>query len=500
MAVKRNEPCPCGSGKKHKHCCGRAQRPDLTVLAGAPKRTSGKPVDPDRARSLMNKANRTLHEFGLDRFGYDEIEEAMEDAGELVQRDQARVWGLPEDDAMIQLLLLPWLVALWRPDGSLSPREHVGAPSPNTIAAEWLAAAERHPRMSAMVETLRREPLSFWEVVELDPGRGIVLRDLIVDREHFVHDRNLSRTVVRWSIIFAQVVEIEGARILGASAPLSSPPQIKAVIEAFGAKLKEAQVHDPVDLLQFDLGLLGLLGEILTPPSTPPFAGLRTTDGQELIQVESRFEFDPADREGIIATLRAQPELEAEDEGAEGHRIIDDEPSATLGFVWVIERPDDVLMPNVLQAQIEVGKHSIVTSTVSRERDEAIRERLEVWLGEQIEFGDSHEEDVMEAVMERFASGGMLSRSGQRQVIEPPAEAVEIMRSRLRKHVEQWADERIPALDDQTPREACAMPEGRARVDALLREWEHSDASTQSGISVGAEAFESLRRDLGLEP
>ena len=21
--VGRNEPCPCGSGKKHKHCCGR---------------------------------------------------------------------------------------------------------------------------------------------------------------------------------------------------------------------------------------------------------------------------------------------------------------------------------------------------------------------------------------------------------------------------------------------------------------------------------------------
>ncbi|MCZ6851047.1 MAG: SEC-C metal-binding domain-containing protein [Planctomycetota bacterium] len=22
-AIGRNEPCPCGSGKKYKHCCGR---------------------------------------------------------------------------------------------------------------------------------------------------------------------------------------------------------------------------------------------------------------------------------------------------------------------------------------------------------------------------------------------------------------------------------------------------------------------------------------------
>lgn len=24
--VGRNEPCPCGSGRKHKHCCGKSQR------------------------------------------------------------------------------------------------------------------------------------------------------------------------------------------------------------------------------------------------------------------------------------------------------------------------------------------------------------------------------------------------------------------------------------------------------------------------------------------
>ena len=27
MSVGRNEPCPCGSGKKHKHCCaGKKER------------------------------------------------------------------------------------------------------------------------------------------------------------------------------------------------------------------------------------------------------------------------------------------------------------------------------------------------------------------------------------------------------------------------------------------------------------------------------------------
>ena len=32
--VGRNEPCPCGSGKKYKHCCGRAGSPNVASAAG----------------------------------------------------------------------------------------------------------------------------------------------------------------------------------------------------------------------------------------------------------------------------------------------------------------------------------------------------------------------------------------------------------------------------------------------------------------------------------
>ena len=33
----RNDPCPCGSGKKYKKCCGRAAGPDASV----PERDDG---------------------------------------------------------------------------------------------------------------------------------------------------------------------------------------------------------------------------------------------------------------------------------------------------------------------------------------------------------------------------------------------------------------------------------------------------------------------------
>lgn len=30
MSVGRNDPCPCGSGKKHKHCCLKSGGPEKT--------------------------------------------------------------------------------------------------------------------------------------------------------------------------------------------------------------------------------------------------------------------------------------------------------------------------------------------------------------------------------------------------------------------------------------------------------------------------------------
>ena len=36
MSVGRNEPCPCGSGNKYKHCCaGKAKRTPQSMWTGA---------------------------------------------------------------------------------------------------------------------------------------------------------------------------------------------------------------------------------------------------------------------------------------------------------------------------------------------------------------------------------------------------------------------------------------------------------------------------------
>jgi hypothetical protein len=43
----------------------------------------------------------------------------------------------------------------------------------------------------------------------------------------------------------------------------------------------------------------------------------------------------------------------------------------------------------------------------------------------------------------------------------------------MEEFVKKWIDEKIPALDGKTPREAVKTPEGREKVEELLKDWEN---------------------------
>lgn len=53
--VSRNQPCPCGSGRKYKHCCWLKRRIPITKLAE-------KELDKER-KSLLKKAGKEYKEL-----------------------------------------------------------------------------------------------------------------------------------------------------------------------------------------------------------------------------------------------------------------------------------------------------------------------------------------------------------------------------------------------------------------------------------------------------
>jgi len=59
----------------------------------------------------------------------------------------------------------------------------------------------------------------------------------------------------------------------------------------------------------------------------------------------------------------------------------------------------------------------------------------------------------------------------------------------------RWVDEPVPALGGKTPRQAIRSKAGRAQVDVLLKQIEHTESRQPGGPQVD---LTSIRTELGL--
>ena len=106
-------------------------------------------------------------------------------------------------------VLLTWQFYEWVPVGE---RE--------TVAAHWLAT--RAPKDAEVVELIRRasaQPVSFYQAQASEPGRGVLLRDLLTGTETFAVDRSLSESLPPWSVLFALLLQLEELTIFEAVGP-----------------------------------------------------------------------------------------------------------------------------------------------------------------------------------------------------------------------------------------------------------------------------------------
>jgi len=58
---------------------------------------------------------------------------------------------------------------------------------------------------------------------------------------------------------------------------------------------------------------------------------------------------------------------------------------------------------------------------------------------------------------------------------EMPEKFLPFFEKAMGEFVTKWVDEKIPALDGKTPREALKTPEGREKVEELLKDWENME-------------------------
>jgi hypothetical protein len=447
--VGRNDPCPCGSGRKYKRCC-------LDVDTQARSRAASGEAEHNPVHVMDGQLVDELRGYAAARFGVRWTEAAEKEAPIAVQPALAYPWsvyGVHLDDRPVVAHFL-----------DAPPRR--------------LPAKER-----SWLEAQTESWLSLWECLAIDRGQSLRLRDLLTGEERTVEERSASSMLGFRDTLLARIVDHDGSaflcgchtRVLPPAAAAEIADRVRASLRAKGAVAPERLRRPAVarDLLKrWDKMVKTLEARAKIPPR------LTNRDGDEILLTVDRFALAERDRAEVERRLSAIPGVSPPERENGALRFAFTE--ATL--------PGRGTPQQTVLGFASLDAHSLRVETNSVARADALRalveERCQGLLRHRVR---EHTDPAAPPVQEAFRA---------RPEREIPPEAQQLLLDFKARHYAAWLDEPIPALRGRTPRDAAQTAEGRRALDALLKEMEHAEGRAPEGERFD---FAIVRRALGVE-
>lgn len=438
--LNRNDPCPCGSGKKHKKCCGS------TSAAGPAPEVARANAAKELDRGLV----APLMRFARLRFGPDWLESAL--------REYA---GSEETIEQVEMqLAVPWALFHY------SIAED-GLPVARLFGDEQ--GRRLSPEIRALLDAQLQSWLGVWEVQRVEQGVGMAVKDLLTGEERFVHEISGSRGLGARDALLGRVVDFGGASFLGGVHPQPLPPRdtdiaVREVRRACRVRTRPVRVEKlrEIAVQQLTIDVWRDLAAQLREPR--PMPTLTNTDGDPIVMTTDHFDIVTPDDTTVIARLAtfAGAEEPESDEDGETAITITKSGNATHKS-W-----DNTIIGRIVIA----GRRMRIESNSVRRAD-GLRRALVSHLGELVRLRLRDETGAKElfARAQRSPPRGKIDRRPER-----PPEYKEIEREFKERHMTAWVDEAIPALGGLTPREASRSPRTRKDLDLLLRELENHES------------------------
>jgi len=439
--VGRNDPCPCGSGKKYKKCC-LIKEEEKTTVTYQEQRLVGELLSYSKEK----------------RFN-----PAFEDA-------YALFWGRPLDKDVVVFdegdktfnLFIEWFI-----------HDYL-LPSGRTITEEFYN--ERFPALSGeereILETWITSYMDLYEVTSVTPGKGFSLKGLITGRDFDVIDIKGSRSVVKWDIIFARVYSMKetnkvsgGCLIVPRRNRDGLTLYLKKEFRDFSSmtgkdewpafmKGKAYLVRHYLDKMQEEMRLI-------------------TDEGHSVVFSKAVYEAKGLDE--ILYRLGREYDFEHDSSDKDGHR-----------FTWLkrgrSKEWDTALIPQggiIFRSEmVDSGRDSrwitlgsitlkgdrLTLESISKERLERGKRRLEEILGDLI----IHKVDRYESPESSIGRHGDITDS-----TPSPKSPHPFIEKEMKRLYYEWLEKEIPALNYTTPREAVNDPLRRERLIELLKDWEN---------------------------
>ncbi len=450
----RNDPCPCGSGKKYKRCCLKAKenkirndRSEAVPRAIQWLLTHGKPVDEAIDNGFFG--NLDDDEYHL-----------------LPEQHEAAYEG-------IMINAMEWLLA----DGfmTIKGQEHRVADLLLGRGGPLFSAEQRQ-----WIEVLTNTPLRLYEIIDVTQGECMTLRDVILpdDQSVLVREKSGSQQTNQYDLIAARILPVEDHFEL--SGAVYSFPRHSSydLLEELKNELEGIESDSPlakeITSVIIPYHWLQLFVRAVEIPQVIDYV-----TGELLLFVTDHYRVQDWDE--LIYALSAEVDIEGNrDEG--WSRLFKGEDGLTRGSLNI----DSCKRPDRIKASYRTQKYA----------DEG-KLWLEAVAGTSVEFVSRELSDPK----------GMLSNLQPDEVKEssistplPPEVMTELIEKRIRQLYANWVDEDLQILNDRTPREAIQTSEGLEQVKFLLHTYEHGEAQQAKAQKRTPVSYDFLWQSLGITP
>ena len=366
MKIGRNQPCPCGSGKKYKKCC-------LRKAAAPPQALYYR-----RLSEAHDRLVERLAGYAARIFGEEAVHVAMHafllwpEAGEEIDEE---VFNRAAP------LFWPWYLFNWE-YCALDSAVELDGPEDRTVAE--LYAEAQGGRLDTLerllIESINRKPYSFLEVSRVDQGRGMVLKDVLTGTRIEVQERSGSQYVHPGDVLFGRAVDVDGVGMLVGLSQTLIPPGRKTDIINFRKWMRGDQLTlNDDDIYDWDTEIRELYFDIDGALHATP--QLHNTDGDPLEFHRLVYDIVSADEAfeklcGLCTTMTAdalRDDAERDDAGS---------------MIWVEipwDRPGHTKMSgmsNTILGRIVIDGQRLTAEVNSAERAAALRGEIDERLGE----------------------------------------------------------------------------------------------------------------------
>lgn len=459
IKIGRNEPCPCGSGKKYKQCCANASatlaEPEKKGFDGAVERAIGWLMN--KHRKAVNVAIEEMLFGGLN----DEEQEALE------ARDEQTWQG-------IQLNATEWLLA----EGQIlvkgeykSVSEYLlsqGGPLFTVDQRRWITQlAERH--------------LHIYDVTDVIPGKQMTLCDAL-DVEALpiiVREKSGSQASLVGTQIGLRIMEVDGHyELSGAVYPFSRlvGPGVVAYLREAVDQLDKRRIDLP-EFLSFIIRRKWL--EQYFAPTPMPIM-MDASSGEPILLITDHYRVK--DWKALVQSLSTQSDVHGDRESG-WSRLVDCADGLTRSAV-----------------AINIGKSADKITLFYRTQGYADKGRpwFEALADDAVQFISRELSDPKGMMTNMAASQGAKPVASKPDL--PPDVIADVIEKAIHRMYANWADEPIQALGGKTPRQAIKTPAGLERVKGLLRDYQAGEKQQAAKQGRRDISYAFLWDALGISP